>query len=298
MGLTTAYIPYWEDPDHIKGLQFKRVLATAKRYVSELRKKADVVIVVYHGGFERDLKTGNETEALRGENVGYELLKTIKGIDALVTAHQHRLLATKLFGVPIVQAGHRGAAVGKITLKLDPSKASMVVGSKAELILTGKKTIHKKLQSVMADVESDTQTWLDQPLGIVKGDMRITDPFKARLEESAFIEFIQKVQMAATNTSISATALFNDEATGFDDKITMREVVTNYVYPNSLAVLRVSGADIRAALEVSAKYFMLDDANQMTINPRYLSPKKRHYNYDMYEGSTIHSILPNQLVIG
>lgn len=284
LGLTTAYIPYWEDPVHIKGLQFKKVIATAKHYVPLLRKKADVVIVVYHGGFERDLKSGQKTESLRGENVGYELLKSVKGIDALVSAHQHRLIATKLFGVPVVQAGHRGAAVGKITLKIDPNRDCMVVGSTAKLLLTAKAPIHKQLQKVMTDVEADTQAWLDQPLGKVKGNMRIADPFKARIEESAFIEFIQKVQMAATGTSISATALFNDEATGFDQQITMREVVTNYVYPNSLAVLRVSGADIRAALEVSAKYFILNNHHQITVNPRYLSPKKRHYNYDMYEG--------------
>lgn len=284
LGLTTAYIPFWEDPVHIKGLQFKKVLKTARHYVEELRKKVDVIIVVYHGGFERDLKSGQETESLRGENVGYELLKTVKGIDALVSAHQHRLIATKLFGIPVVQAGHRGAAVGKITLKIDPQQKHMVVGASSELISTGKSPLHKKIKAIMTDVESDTQSWLDQPLGKVQGDMKITDPFKARVEESAFIEFIQKVQMAATGTSISATALFNNEATGFDEQITMREVVTNYVYPNSLAVLRVSGADLRAALEVSAKYFMINQQGKLIVNPRYLSPKKRHYNYDMYEG--------------
>ncbi|AMV66401.1 2',3'-cyclic-nucleotide 2'-phosphodiesterase [Pediococcus damnosus] len=284
LGLTTAYIPFWEDPVHIKGLKFNRVLDTAKRYVPWLRKRADVVIVVYHGGFERDLKSGIETESLRGENVGYELLKTVKGIDALISAHQHRLIATKLFGVPIVQAGHRGAAVGKIVLKIDPSRPHMVVDATAELCSAAKAPVHKKLRAIMSDVETDTQTWLDQPLGQVHGDMRINNPFRARVEESAFIEFIQKVQMAATGTSISATALFNDEATGFGSQITMREVVTNYIYPNSLAVLRVSGADLRAALEVSAKYFTLDGHNQLMVNPKYLSPKKRHYNYDMYEG--------------
>ncbi|AVK99589.1 bifunctional metallophosphatase/5'-nucleotidase [Pediococcus inopinatus] len=284
LGLTTAYIPFWEDPVHIEGLKFNKVLETAKHYVPWLKERADVVIVVYHGGFERDLKTGLETESLRGENVGYKLLETVKGIDALISAHQHRLIATKLFGIPVVQAGHRGAAVGKIVLKIDPKSPHMVVGATSELCSTAKMPVHKDIKAVMADVEADTQTWLDQPLGRVHGDMKITDPFQARIEESAFIEFIQKVQMAATGTSISATALFNDEATGFGEEISMREVVTNYVYPNSLAVLRVSGTDIRAALEVSAKYFKLNEHDELIVNPRYLTPKKRHYNYDMYEG--------------
>ena len=50
----------------------------------ELRKQADLVIVSYHGGFEKDLVTGEATELLTGENEGYELLQEVPGIDALL----------------------------------------------------------------------------------------------------------------------------------------------------------------------------------------------------------------------
>ena len=42
----------------------------------------------------------------------------------------------------------------------------------------------------------------------------------------------------------------------------MRDIITNYIYPNTLAVLRVTGQDLREALEQSATYFVLENTNQ------------------------------------
>ncbi|MBW7453659.1 metallophosphoesterase, partial [Paenibacillus sepulcri] len=64
LGLTTSYIPNWEHPQHIKGIQFGDAVEAARQWVNRLRReeRADVVIVSYHGGFERDPITGDATE--------------------------------------------------------------------------------------------------------------------------------------------------------------------------------------------------------------------------------------------
>ena len=82
----------------------------------------DVLIVAYHGGFERDPDSGKQTERLTGENEGYQLLAEVPGIDALVTGHQHREIATMCQGVPTTQPGEKGIYIGEITLALDESK--------------------------------------------------------------------------------------------------------------------------------------------------------------------------------
>ncbi len=48
-------------------------------------------------------------------------------------------------------------------------------------------------------------------------------------------------------TDLSATALYNNEAHGFEDPITMRNIITNYVYPNTLVASKITGADLRGA---------------------------------------------------
>lgn len=284
LGLTTAYIPHWEAPKHIADLQFEDVIATANDYVPRLRKEADVVIVAYHGGFERNLKTGEPTERLTGENVGYALTQ-IPGIDALITGHQHRQLAAIVNGVPVTQPGYRGEAVGKITLTLAQTTTGyQVTDQQAVLVKAGTVNPSAVIEQVAEPLNQVVETWLDQPLARVEGDMRIHDPFAARVKEVPYIEFIQRVQMASTGADISGTALFNNEGRGFGSIITMRDVVTNYIYPNTLAVLRLTGAELKAALEQCATYFSLNAQGHLMVTPRFERPKPQHYNYDMYQG--------------
>ena len=59
--------------------------------MGELRKLQSIlVIVAYHGGFERDLDTNEAYVVDTGENLGSKIINNIKGIDCLITAHQHR----------------------------------------------------------------------------------------------------------------------------------------------------------------------------------------------------------------
>lgn len=286
LGLTTPYIPHWEKPETIKDMTFVSIVETAKKYVPLLRQQADIVIVSYHGGFERDLVTGEPTEALTGENEGYALLKEVKGIDAFVTGHQHRQIATHLFGIPVIQPGSKGEQLGKIQLEIEKVEGRyQVVASTAELISVSKQTLaDESILNLYQDISPKLEDWLDQKLGDVSGDMTIQDPMQARLKEHPYIEFINRVQMAVSGAEISGTALFNNEGKGFGNTITLRDVITNYIYPNTLAVEKVSGKDLKEALERSAQHLTLDDQGQIIFNPRYAKPKPQYYNYDMYEG--------------
>lgn len=286
LGLTTQYIPHWEHPENYEGLHFKSAVETAKEYVPQLKEKADIVVVSYHGGFEKDLESGEETEIQTGENEGYELLHEVEGIDVLLTGHQHREIAQVVNGVPIIMPGQKGAMLGKVTLDLVKNEGSYEVdAAHAELLpITEMDETDTELTDAFQDLNDEVEEWLDQPIGKVSGDMSIHDPEAARINENPYIEFIQKVQMYYTNCDISGTALFNNDSTGFKTNVTMRDVVTNYIYPNTLAVLKVTGADLEAAIEQSAEYFILNESNEITVNPAYIYPKPQMYNYDMYEG--------------
>jgi 2',3'-cyclic-nucleotide 2'-phosphodiesterase / 3'-nucleotidase len=89
--------------------------------------------------------------------------------------------------------------------------------------------------------------------------------------------------MDAAAVDISSTALLHNRSPGLPQKGTMRDIVSNYVYPNTLKVIRISGQDIKGALEKSAEYFILDDNGKIKVNPAVEKPKPQHYNYDMWE---------------
>lgn len=206
-------------------------------------------------------------------------------LTALVTGHQHRKIADTLFGVPVTQPGYRGEAVGKITLTIEKTKTGyMVVDHTAELLDTKNAPFDDTMRRASKSIDQTVDGWLAEPLAKIKGHLTFTDAAKARMVETAYTEFIQRVQIETMDADISATSLFNNEGHGFEDPITMRNIMTNYVYPDGLALELITGRDLKAALEQSAEYFMLDDDGNIAVNPAFYSPKLRHYNYDMYEG--------------
>lgn len=288
LGLTTSYIPNWERPQHIEGIRFDDPVEAARHWVDRLKReeRADVVIVSYHGGFERDPQTGESTEPSTGENAGYELCERVEGIDVLLTGHQHRAIADcQINGVCVVQPANEGRFLGKVTLRIMKGESGWsVTSSRSELISAADFRPDENVERIIGEVEAFTQAWLDQPIGSVERDMRIASHEDVRLREHPLIEFINRVQMDVSGAEISNTALFDNQSTGFGERITMRDIVSNYVYPNTLKVIRISGRDIRNALEKSAEYFALDAQGGIIVSPSFLTPKPQHYNYDMWEG--------------
>ena len=121
LGVTTHYIPNWENEQNIAGLAFQDALQETKKWVAYIKEQEnpDVLIVSYHGGFERDMETGEPTENLTGENQGYAICQEVEGIDVLLTGHQHRSLTGNINGVEIVQPSNNGQMIGKIVLTLN-----------------------------------------------------------------------------------------------------------------------------------------------------------------------------------
>lgn len=288
LGLTTHYIPNWENPRHIHGMEFLDAVETAKKWIPLLREQeqADLVVVSYHGGFERDLDTGSPTEQMTKENQGYQLCMEVPGIDVLLTGHQHRSVAGKTInGVIVVQPTHQGRELAKVTVVLErQSNRWAIVGKDAELLPVEHVQPNQEVLEMVEFYEKQTQIWLDQPMGKIRGDMLVKDPMQIRLKDNPLIEFINKVQMESGKVNISNTALFDNEAPGLPSDVTMRDIVANYIYPNTLRVLRITGQDIKDALEQSASYFATYTGGPVEINSEFTIPKPQHYNYDMWEG--------------
>ncbi|QDP41786.1 bifunctional metallophosphatase/5'-nucleotidase [Radiobacillus deserti] len=286
LGVTTHYVPNWEDPNHIQGLEFKDALETAKKWVSLIRaeENPDVMVVSYHGGFERDLETGEPTEPLTGENQGYQMCQEIEGLDILITGHQHRSLVGKVNGVSIIQPSNNGQKLGEIRITLEKmGNEYVLLDAISTLIEVDKLPADQEVLSMIGEFENQTQQWLDTPIGKVNGDLSIVDPLQTRMRDTPIIEFINKVQMDAAEVDISNTSLFSNDSPGFGNEVTMRDIVSNYVYPNTLKVIRITGQDIKDALEQSASYFKIVDG-KIGVNPSFIDPKPQHYNYDMWEG--------------
>lgn len=279
IGFTTSFVPNWERPCNIEGLTFNDPVEIYAKYEKELKENCDFIIVCYHGGFEKSLDEHmTPTEALTKENQGSELLENFDSINMILSGHQHRSFITKIKDVICSQPMHNGQSFTKIVIDTESKDISY------ELIDVSKlnNEIDKKLEGIFTQTQKDLDVYLDKIIGEFDKDMRVDDIFLARLKGHPFINFLHQVQLDVSGADFSALSVF-DSAIGFSKKISVRDVLINYPYPNTLKVLEVTGKQLKEAIEKSATYFVIED-KKIGINKDFLVPKVQHYNYDTYGG--------------
>ncbi|MFC7440402.1 bifunctional metallophosphatase/5'-nucleotidase [Laceyella putida] len=292
LGLTTQKVPNWEDPRNIAHLDFVDVVAAAKKWVPIMKKreKADVIFVSYHGGLEHKKEADGSIVPLPesdGENQVYQLATQVKGIDVILAGHMHTPLAdVRVNGVLIAEPNKWGSHLSVVDLDLERRKGRWnVISKKGRLLESSTVEPDPAILKLTAQYEKETQAFLDQPVGKIDGNMVVTDHHAFRTHDNALIEFINRLQMEASGAPISSTSLFDNTVTGLPREVTARHILSTYIYPNTLKVIRVKGADIKAALEQSATYFKQNSGTDpVEVNPEFLTPKVLHYNYDMWEG--------------
>lgn len=276
IGCVTHYIPNWEHPDNIVGYTFVNCLEFVKNTVELIKNNetVDHIICLYHGGVEKDVKTGVATEALTGENQGYEICRQIDELDVLITGHQHQSFVANINGTTITQCAQDGQEIVVIDIFKDKIEAKVIKAGP---------DIDDNVLTLIKDEEKSTQAWLDVPLGrLAHGDLLVNDMFEARLHKHPLVSFLNQVQKAETNVDISSIGLAN-HVVGFRNEISMRDIISSYVYPNTLVVVELSGKALKKALEKSAEYFAVKDS-QIVVSESFKKPKPKHYNYDMFDG--------------
>ena len=279
-GITTPFINTWEKPEHLKGITIHKPIPAAAQALKELRKAgADLTVCLYHGGFENDLDTGarlSETEENQGWRICHEL-----DFDILLTGHQHTALENqKVANTFTCQPPDK--ARGYIRMDVTVDSASGRVAAESHLYPAGAVT-HPAAMTLLGSYDREVAAWLDTPMGHLDVPLRPGLPIEMASHGSYIANFFNQVQLAASGADISATCLGN-EVRGFEQDVTIRDVVATYIYPNTLKTLRVNRAVLRHALERSAEYFALDEGGRLCVSDSFLKPKVEHYNFDYFAG--------------
>lgn len=280
IGLSTQYIKNWELEKNIKALTFIPAFDKAKELVLKLRDRVDVLVVAYHGGFEKDLESGKILDPNVGENEGYKILKQIPGIDVILTGHQHRKLSQVVDNVAICQPGYRGEFLGKVEISLDSDKK--ILDKNVSLLDSRFVKEDEKIKNKFYFMDDKMSSWLNEVLGY-GDDFLINDANYARIHGHSYPNLVNEVQLENSGADISSTALFLIDSPGLNKTITRRDILNNYPYNNTLAIIEISGRELKEALILNSMYFVKKDSN-IQINEDYLYPKLKCYNYDFYYG--------------
>ncbi len=290
LGLTTPNIPNWETPEHYTGLGFLGTVETARRYVPLLREKekVDTVIVLTHQGLERDLETlrSNETEH---ENQVFRLLTEVPGIDVVLMGHSHRDVEPReLEDVVICEPGGWGEALCRIDLffEKDPSGDVRLARWSGELLRAADVEEQQEVLDVARSYHEQTMAYINSVIGEAAETVSAEN---ARFRDTPLMDLLQEVMLAESGADLSLAALLPRTFVGLPaGPITVQQILSFYIYDNTLVVLEVTGRDIKEALEQAARYYeeaSLDPEGgrlQIATNPRVAG-----YNFDILAGARV-----------
>lgn len=278
-GVTSQFVPLWEKPENIEGLTFSDAFEAARDVLAELKEqKLDITICIYHGGFERDVKTGALLSA-SDENEGYRMCRELD-YDILLTGHQHIAMeGTCLHGTYTCQPPDKAQRYIRMDVAADEAGK---ITAEPKLCPAGDKT-PDAFSTLLEPLEAQTAAFLDTPLGHLDAELLPLTPLERALNGSLIANFFNQVMLEASGAELSCASLANT-LRGFSQNVTMRDIVASYVFSNTVTTKRVDRKVLKQALERSAEYFDLDENGKPVISSRFLLPMEQHFNYDYITG--------------
>ena len=274
IGIVTHFTKNWDECESTKHLHFENAFECAKKIVKHVREieQVQLVILSYHGGFERDIHSGHLIDLEEGENEGYRMLHEIEGIDLFITGHQHLEIATVANGVTVVQPGANAHCFAQIDVTVEHGRFSF-----EPAIVQVDSTL--KMQSF-----PEFEAWKKQQIGTAGEALNYPDFFTPRKKMTAYTQLLHDMQLHYTGAQISVIELPYHAQGGFTGKITREHVLHNLPRPNRLLVIKMTGAEIRRAIEQSAAVFALNDKGVIDFSMVVYYPEPQPYIYDLWGG--------------
>ena len=276
IGVCTDYVRIWEKKENLDEFFVQDVKEALTKEVEALRLECDLLVGIYHGGFECDLATKEVLTDSR-ENIAYEICRDLP-IDILFTGHQHMSIAGEnLCGTHLVQTPQHASAYVKMEVSVEDGKVTV-----ASALHPAGSISNEQAAKVLEKTEAEVSVWLDTPKGHFEQPMLPDTKVNMALNGSPIADFFNEIQLYFSKADISCTSLAND-IKGFGKEVTIRDIVSTYRYENTLVVLEVTGAILRQALERCGEYFTVENG-EVRVSDVFLKPKVEHYNFDFFAG--------------
>lgn len=310
LGLTNPGIAIWDKANVEGKMEFPGLVQQARKFVPKMRAKGcDLVVISAHSGADTSSSYGDALPF--PENAASLVAENVPGIDAILVGHAHKEIAQRFV---------RNVHTGKQVLLCEPYYWGMRLAVmdfvvreaytkqgrlKWELVGAGSQLLNSNTvdadPAVAAAVQKQHDTVVDYVNSPVGTSTAALSAARAVVEDVPIIDFVNYVQAdavkagltgaAASLPVLSIAAPFNRSASFPSGEVTVRDVAGLYIYDNTLLGVQVSGADVKAYLEFSARYFkqvsgtgpftMAQVTNAVTATAPNGTPD---YNYDAVAG--------------
>lgn len=279
IGATTPGANVW-DRDNLAGkLTVGDIIPAVRKAVAEARDaNAAVVVVFMHSGLNEPSSYDTTKTGVPSENVAARLAKEVPGIDLIVYGHSHKQMADTTIGSTLlIQPKNWATSVAVAHLRVERRNNRWQVTRRRGQIIPA--AGHKESPLVVAVSQEGHRAaiaYANTPIGETSVAWRSDS---ARVVDSPIIDFILEVERRAAGTQLASTAVFSTDASFGPGPITISRIAALYPYDNTLRAVKLSGAQLRAYLEQSARYFRTHPDGRVEVDPSIPG-----YNYDVVSG--------------
>lgn len=281
LGLTNPNMKAWLAEPVWSGIRFDSLIPCAQEWVDRIRAKErpDVLVVLTHSGV-------GEGDGSILESQGLDLLESLKGVDLIVSSHDHRPAVEKEDDVWLIDGGARAGNVGHAVVQLSREGKEI----EGEVVRMDKNKVDEAMKEHFRPVFEQVRAFTLQPVGELAMELRTRDAYRGM---SDYINLVHTVQLGVPDVQLSFAAPLTYNGTVKAGQVIYNDMFTIYPFENQLYVLRLKGSEIRDYLEYSYDRWiqtpgqhvlrMTDSPDPRTGAPRW-SFTGRSYNFDSAAG--------------
>lgn len=251
IGLLTPAIPNWLGENLWSGLRFEEMVSSARQWMRAVKEqeKADIVIGLFHSG-----KDGGITTPHYKEDAALAVAREVPGFDVVFFGHDHTRYADAVTN-----------SEGKLVACLDPANNAMSV-AQADLQLVKRKGhwCVKESQWKLVDVadlpvdndfvdhfsafNETVKAYANRVIGTFENTISTRDSY---FGNSAFNDLILNLELSITKADVAFNAPVSFDVAIKKGPVRVADMFNLYKYENQLFVMRLTGKEIRKALEMS-----------------------------------------------
>ena len=255
LGLLTPYVVTWV-PDRLRpGLRFEQLESAAEKWVKIIQEKEhpDLMVGLFHSGYEPQVQNLPEDHPLGRENASKWVALNVPGFDIIFYGHDHRARAEKLTNINgdpvyVLNSGNRGMglSIAEVTLRK---------GQKPNISISLMQTDHEQKDeqfvAMLQPYLDRAEAYKQREVAELPVDISSDDAFKGSclwVDEIHRCQF-ETVEAEGIHADISMAAPLSGGKTIKAGKLTVQDFFTWYPFENALAVMALTGKEVKAFLE-------------------------------------------------
>lgn len=253
IGFTNPNIKQWLARSLWSGMRFESILPYAQELVDRViaKEHPDIVIAAMHTGTGDGNPDNNENQALA-------CLRTLDGVDFVFCAHDHSSKIVEEFRnidgrdslvSVLVNAGSHCREVGHASVSV-VVRDGRIVSKKlsAELVpMAGADPDEGYLEYLSPEFEA-VEAFTVKEAGRIEADLNTRDAMKGR---AFYTDLLHMIQLSCEPAEISFAAPLTYDGHIAEGALAYNDLFTIYPFENQLFVVKMTGREIKDALEFS-----------------------------------------------